>query len=560
MELPRSLRIVSYAVNGRGLGHLVRQVSLHRWMRRYAAFAGVRTEHWFLTTSEADTLLHFEGFAGFKLPSKSVVEPAGIDKASYLGLAKQWVWHSVGLLRPDLLIVDTFPEGSFGELPSVLDLCKHTALVLRPVKEGFSRLGGFRAAVPLYERVIVPTSGLSFDDDDEARACAEIAEWAGPRVRRVGPTSLFERFDALPREDARRALGVPEGALALLVTGGGGGDDDVRALFERALAAAGDDANVHLIFAAGPLYRGAPVRGSGARVTWWTSHDLARYLGGVDAAVSAAGFNATHELLLAGVPTLLVPQRKIADDQHARAERLARLGLALSGDLEAAAFQGSLRALLDEARRAELRERLAAAGLRNHARDAAAQLLELLLPRSLVRHAQEELGDAPLARAAAAQVGVPELTELAATLSARGAEDRASLDLEPALDLVERTRSLGASPAELCRAARALYGKRRGRDVEPEEAGEALAGLVEHPACFGQVSSLGSLLDALSLPKETSALDAAESVRRVLDASLSAGRPLVEVAAQASRRERGSLSARDLVSELAGAPPNGGPT
>ena len=50
-DLPRSLSIVSYAVNGSGLGHVARQVAIHRWLRRYASFAGVATQHWFLTTS-----------------------------------------------------------------------------------------------------------------------------------------------------------------------------------------------------------------------------------------------------------------------------------------------------------------------------------------------------------------------------------------------------------------------------------------------------------------------------------------------------------------------------
>ena len=155
-DLPRSLSLVSYAVNGSGLGHVARQVAIHRWLRRYASFAGVATQHWFLTTSEADTWLWHEGFAAFKLPSKSVVEAAGVNKLAYLALAKQWIWHSLALLRPDLLIVDTFPNGSFQELLGALDLCKRRALVLRPVKPDIAQQAAFRAVAGLYDRVIVP--------------------------------------------------------------------------------------------------------------------------------------------------------------------------------------------------------------------------------------------------------------------------------------------------------------------------------------------------------------------------------------------------------------------
>ena len=58
------------------------------------------------------------------------------------------------------------------------------------------------------------------------------------------------------------------------------------------------------MLAAGPLYRGPPRRGP--RITFWTEPRLAEALPGVDGAISAAGFNAAHELLHFGVPTVTV--------------------------------------------------------------------------------------------------------------------------------------------------------------------------------------------------------------------------------------------------------------
>src|SRR3954464_1729657 len=136
--MAKTVRIVNYAVNGSGVGHLTRLIAINRWIRRYAAHAGVDAEIWFLTSSEADGMLFSEKFASFKLPSKSVVEDAGIEKLAFLALAKQWVWHSLGLLRPDLLVVDTFPRGSFGELLSALDLARARAFIYRPMKPAFA--------------------------------------------------------------------------------------------------------------------------------------------------------------------------------------------------------------------------------------------------------------------------------------------------------------------------------------------------------------------------------------------------------------------------------------
>ena len=77
--MAKTLRIVAYAVNGAGAGHLQRLTAICRWVRRYAAFCGAPCEVFFLTSSEADGFLFHEGFASFKLPSKTSVTAAGID-------------------------------------------------------------------------------------------------------------------------------------------------------------------------------------------------------------------------------------------------------------------------------------------------------------------------------------------------------------------------------------------------------------------------------------------------------------------------------------------------
>ena len=116
------LRIVSYAINGRGMGHLVRQLAILRWIRRYAALLEAKVECWILTSSEADTLARREGIPALKMPSKAMMRDADILPHRYLSIARGWVLNAVAGLQPDVLIVDTFPAGSFGELVSTLEL------------------------------------------------------------------------------------------------------------------------------------------------------------------------------------------------------------------------------------------------------------------------------------------------------------------------------------------------------------------------------------------------------------------------------------------------------
>lgn len=85
-------------------------------------------------------------------------------------------------------------------------------------------------------------------------------------------------------------------------------------------------------------------------------YPLVRYLAAFDAVVSAAGYNAVHEFLTAGLPTLIVPNPATpTDDQVARADHLADTGLALSAHLdEPEALTAAVRRLGDPAVRTAL--------------------------------------------------------------------------------------------------------------------------------------------------------------------------------------------------------------
>lgn len=295
------LVIVAYAINGRGMGHLVRQLSILRWVRRYLAVLDVKAECWVLTTSEADTLARREGFPSLKLPSKAMLRDAGLDPARYLAVSRSWVLNAIAGLQPDLLLVDTFPGGSYGELVAALELAKHRVLVAREVKASTAQEDGYRALLPLYERQIVPHEAGS------------------------GPILLREREELLPRAEARAQLGIKDDRRVVYLTLGGGGDVAAPAGLPR-LVDALLPKGWHLVIGAGPLYDGPERRGNG--ITWIDRYVPMELYQGFDAAVSAGGYNAYHELLYAGVPTVFWPQERLADDQAERCRRAEAAGAA----------------------------------------------------------------------------------------------------------------------------------------------------------------------------------------------------------------------------------------
>jgi predicted glycosyltransferase len=256
--VPRGLRIVTYAVNGGGIGHLTRLVAISRWLRRYASFMGRHAEIYMLTTSEADGLLVTENLAGWKLPSPTMAYESGLDQTTYLAMAKQWIWHSLGLLRPDLLVVDTWPRGAYGELLSALDLCQRKAFIYRPVNDEVARSPDFQAMLPMYDKILVP--------EYAEVAPVLVPPSAEPRLTYVGPVMSRERAEQHSRTEARDRLGVHGDRLAVYVSGGGGGDPSAEDHLLNVCTALGDDPSLHLVVGAGPLYRGRVLNGD--RITW----------------------------------------------------------------------------------------------------------------------------------------------------------------------------------------------------------------------------------------------------------------------------------------------------
>lgn len=358
----KSLVVVSYAINGRGLGHLTRQLAILRWIRRICGVLGVRLEAWVLTSSEGDTLARREGFCALKIPSKAMMRDAGIEPTRALAVARTWVLQTIAGLQPDLLLVDTFPGGSSGELLPVLELVRERVLVARAVRETIADDDAYRTLLPLYQRTIVPAEG-------------------GDAIL------LREAHELLSRAQARAALGIPGEKRAVYVSFGGGGDVSAAGTLPRLVDLLRAD-GAHVVVGAGPLYQGPERRGEG--VTW-----LDRYVGielfpGLDAAVAAAGYNTFSELMFCGVPTVFLPQPRLADDQEARADRAVAAGagrrVTRLEDVPAAARDpgspDAARALVP----------------RNGARDAAMVALAGVVPSSDLAFAREILDDALLPR------------------------------------------------------------------------------------------------------------------------------------------------------------------
>ncbi|HEX8551454.1 MAG TPA: glycosyltransferase [Abditibacteriaceae bacterium] len=308
----RAPRIVFYAVNGLGLGHVTRLLAIARAVRTQSPEAEIL----FLTTSEASHLVYREGFAAVKFPSRAAAQSGNLRAASWQRLMHTGVLSALTAFDPHILVVDTFPAGTASELLPALRWIPRRVFVFRAQRLERAREEFFQNTLRGYNLILIP-----HHEGEEEIPFPDTARGVW-----TGPITIREPHELLSREAARAALGFAPDEILALVTLGGGGDCDLqqtRATFARAAPGI----NARWIATRGPLESAVEIDRTSDILEIWP---LMPYLRAFDWALSATGYNTVAELQAAGVPSILWPFARDVDDQNARAQTLAAQGRALA--------------------------------------------------------------------------------------------------------------------------------------------------------------------------------------------------------------------------------------
>lgn len=175
----------------------------------------------------------------------------------------------------------------------------------------------------LFDRIIEP--------GDLAAAADQGPTSSRDDALRVPPVSLVEVIDRPERAEAAADLGIDPNRPTLLLTLGSGRLGDVSSPGAAVMKAVGHKPEWQVCVATSAVAQSAVEAHDSRVVEIRGVFPLARYLNAFDVVVSAAGYNAVHEYLPAGIPTLLVPNKLTrTDDQVGRARYLANEGLALA--------------------------------------------------------------------------------------------------------------------------------------------------------------------------------------------------------------------------------------
>lgn len=533
------LTVLNYAVDGVDVAQAQRLIAVTRWLRRYAAVNSDWIEPYFLASTEAENVLFAEGMAAFRLPSRAAALGAELEPLRYMALAKQWVWHSVGLLQPDILIVDTWPRGAFGELLNALDLCRKRIFIYSPDSQTIAEAADFQAMLPLYDLILVP---------EEEGTCVLPFGAADPkRIRWLGPILTREKVELLDRWEARERLGAHPDSFLLYVSVGSGADAEARELLHSICAAVMDEPDVHIVVGGAPLFFGSLLQGP--RITWLNGPSTELLLG-FDGALSAAGYNTYHELAAGGVPTAWIPRRTLGDDQTARAQRV-RDGIdpivLEAEDLRGAAIMDAL-AQLRERRRSKLQQDDKPASFRNFARNAAQAVLSTVWAQEDVARAARAIDDAVLRAAADMSLPMHALVTFARWISG---------EHKPGPEATQATCTLFDAMF-----AHALYPPLGSDLVKPlceilpmgssTERVAAIVALLDTMACFEDWGAAKSFLKSLSPEPDLSLPAFQDALKTLLSTAGDQGLSLQDIAdcLAATRAHSGRLAQSDAVAQL----------
>lgn len=294
--------IIFFPVNGSGMGHLTRCLAYARRLRD-------RAECVFFSLSSAMEFVEEMGFTG-----DYFISPFWSVNSTYSWNCELSIRFGMLLehVRPDVVVFDgTWPFQGF------LAACMAYGHSLKLVWSNRGLLKPETREVPVdksrFDLLIRPGElGAHVSEERNGKDCCQLT---------VPPVLLLDGTELLPRDRAREQLGLPPDGRFALFSLGPGNLKDVSGQGHRLMREV-QTRGFSVVWACAPIsVRDVELP---ATVHPLTVYPLSRYLQAFDIFVGAAGYNTCCEVAQAQIPSLIVPNTLLADDQTARAHMLKR--------------------------------------------------------------------------------------------------------------------------------------------------------------------------------------------------------------------------------------------
>lgn len=310
-------RILFFNINGSGMGHLTRCLAYARRLQGRATSV-------FFSLASAVEIIHDMGFEAdyfvSEFWSRSHINAWNRELAVRVGLMLEEV-------RPTAVVFDgTWPFHGF------MDACDAYGVPLRVWSNRSLHREDFEP---------VPVEESAFDlviqpGEIGAAFAIERAERPARKVT-TPPVTLLRRSEFMERGEARDALSLNRDGRYALLSLGPGNLKDVSDI-SRGLAEEMHRQGFTVVSARPPIsVRDALLPRDVLPISVFP---LARFMRAFDVFAGAAGYNTCCEVIQSGLPSLLVPNTMLADDQARRAEMVSRHASVVVSPCETAEERG----------------------------------------------------------------------------------------------------------------------------------------------------------------------------------------------------------------------------
>ena len=294
--------ILFFNINGSGLGHMNRCLA-------YARAVEPQLKPVFFSLAAG-----IETIEGFGFEAEYFVSPYWSDTATYAWNSELALRFGMVLeqIKPSVVVFDgTWPFEGF--LSALISYGKRPKVVWSSRGLVRNQRADLQATEALFDLVIEPGE-LGSD------YCQKVLS-GGTMKLGVPPVCLLRYDEILDRSAARQALGLAVDTREVLFSLGAGNLKDVSGV-GAGLVREFVQAGFNVSWAVPSISTKVPELPIG--VNPLEIYPLAKYLRAFDAFVGAAGYNTCCEVVQAGVPSLLVPNDLVVDDQRQRALNMAR--------------------------------------------------------------------------------------------------------------------------------------------------------------------------------------------------------------------------------------------
>ena len=363
----RRPKIMFFTSNGVGMGHLTRSLAVARRLPK-------SVEPVFLTLSKAFGLVQREGIHAEYLPFHKATQTHFEEWNLHL---EQELKAAIAFHQPEAFVFDgNMPYGGLQRA-----LAGFPALWTVWMRRGMWAPNSGEDAIArenTFHAVIEP-------DDLAAAWDRGLTNQHRRLTYPVAPIRYLTDGEVLSRAEARKEIGLPDTGLAVLFQLGSGNNYDMSQIREHILKRLLAEPDLHIVNADWLI--GDQSAEMPARVIRLKEYPLARLFAAFDFAVGAVGYNAFHEVIAAGLPTLFVPNQSPEQDEQIMRARFAALkGMArVAPSTDFYAANAGLSDLLNKAKRDEIRQACLEAPSENGAAEAARYLAEMCQTRRQIR-------------------------------------------------------------------------------------------------------------------------------------------------------------------------------